>query len=713
MAVLSKAGCNRGTCHGNANGKGGFRLSLRGQNPEADFQTLTHSAAQRRITALNPDDSLLLKKPLMQVPHEGGQQLTMDSVEHQILRRWIEAGTPDDPAGSASVISIRVSPMHRLVEFPLNSAQLTVNATFSDGSTRDVTALTVFESSSLHVEIDRSGLATASRPCLTTVTARYLNQQVPVRLEFIAHQPDFAFTAPPVANFIDEAVFSQLQRLKVNPTAVCDDITFLRRVCLDLTGLLPSAQQTQAFLQSTAADKRAKLIDELLASDSFNDFQALRWADLLRVEDKTLDETGVSVFHGWIRTSFAENRPLNDFCADMIEAKGSTYKVPATNFYRALRTSEERAEAAAQLFLGVRLQCAKCHNHPFDQWTQDDYYGWSNFFARIDYEIVENKRRDSNDKHEFAGEQIVKITDKGDVRNPTTGKPASLRFLGNSGDADPEAVTAGDPAPDRLQRLGEWLRSPDNERFAATQANRIWAQLFGRGLVDPVDDFRTTNPPVNPELLTLLTQEFVAHDFDVRHLMRIILNSNTYQLAGSSEEDEIAATCFAVTVPRRLTAEQALDGICSVLNVPAAFGGHPQGTKAVQLTGVRNGGHRYSKPDVGDRFLKLFGKPNRLQSCECERSGEPTLAQTFEMISGELINEMLKNPGNRIRLQLAEKTPPMEIVSQLYQAALSRPPSADEQSAIEKHMQQTADPVRSLEDIAWALLNSNEFLIRR
>lgn len=715
MAVLSRSGCSLGTCHGNQLGKGGLKLSLRGQDPDADFRTLTRELAGRRVNPLLPDSSLLLQKPLMQVPHEGGRRFQVDSQPHQILRRWIAAGLPADAPDAPRLQALEVTPQQLTIYAPILSAQITVTARFSDGSHRDVTQLAVLESSAPFVSISPTGLVSTERSGLTTVTVRYLDQQVPVRLEFVPEIPDFVFQAPPVANAIDEVVFRQLQRLRMNPAPLSDDTTFLRRVYLDVTGLLPPADKARAFLASTAPDKRAVLIDELLASPEYVDYQTLRWADLLRVEEKTLDQKGLQVYHNWIREAVARDQPLNEFVRDIIAARGSTYTVPAANFYRALRNPEERAESTAQLFLGIRLQCTKCHNHPFDRWTQADYYGWSGFFARIDYQIIENKRRDENDKHEFAGEQIVVIKDEGEVQNPATGQPAPLRFLGDSRAAGPDNAAATDtPAPDRLQQLAEWISAADNQRFAATQANRLWFQLLGRGVVDPVDDFRSTNPPSNPELLNLLQQEFVSHQFSTRHLLRLILNSSVYQLssAQASPHDDEAA-CFSWTVPRRLTAEQTLDAIAAVTGSTPTFGGHPAGVRAVQLVGVRNGGHRFSPPETGDRFLQLFGKPDRLQTCECERSEETTLAQTFELVSGEVVQQLLKHDSGRIAVSVSSDRSTEDILQDLYWTALTRPPSATEQQALTDYVNARPDRRTALEDIAWAVMNSHEFLLRR
>lgn len=700
-----------GTCHGNANGKGGLKLSLRGQDTDADFDTLTRQLGSRRASIVDPDASLLLLKPTMSVPHQGGRRFKSDSPEYRILRNWIAAGMPRDPINAPRLRNLAASPNHATLYAPETSVQLSVTAEFGDGSKRDITNLAVYDSSSLFVSVDPDGVATSERAGQTIVTARYLNLQIPIRLEFVPHRPDFVSSAPRPTSVIDEAVFTQLQRLRINPSEVCEDTTFLRRVYLDVTGLLPSVEKAQKFASSRESDKRIKLIDELLASPEFNDMQALRWADLLRVEEKTLDKNGVTVFHAWIRDSFAKEKPLNEFAKELLEARGSTYKVPATNLYRTLRTPETRGEATAQLFLGVRLQCAKCHNHPFDRWTQEDYYGWSNYFARIDYKIVENKRRDKFDKHEFAGEQIVLLKDEGDVKNPATGKSAGLRFLSGTTDA---AESGEDTKLDRLQQIASWMSARTNERFAATQANRIWYQLVGRGVVDPVDDFRSTNPPVNPELLDALQREFVRGGFRVRPLMRLILNSTTYQLSSTpNDTNKENAHLFARVEPNRLTAEQTLDALSQVLRVPVKFGDQKLGTKAVQLAGVRNGGHRFSPPEIGDRFLALFGKPGRQLSCECERAGETTLAQTLELCSGDLIDQMLRNDTGMIAKSLKRNESDEQIINTLYWSALSRAASKVESAAALAHVRNRSDRRQGLEDVAWAILNSNDFLLRR
>ena len=708
MPTLSRYGCNQGTCHGNQNGKGGLKLSLRGQHPQRDYAVLAREFGARRINRMSPADSLFLLKPVGSVPHQGGTRFTTDSAAYALLKRWIAAGLPRDAADGPRLQELIVTPKRKTIYAPDHQVALSVIAVMSDGTKCDVTHLAVFEPSSLFVTISPTGIAASDRPGTSSVSVRFLHLQQSVRLEFVPLRKNFHWDAPPPANFVDEQIFATLQRTKTNPSSVCDDSAFVRRAFLDLTGLLPPADRAREFVQSKNPDKRSALIEQLLNSPEFNDFQALRWADLLRVEEKVLDKKGVTVFHAWIRDSFAQRKPLNQFAAELIAARGSTYDNPPANFYRALRKPSTRGEAAAQVFLGIRLQCAKCHNHPFDRWTQEDYYGWANYFAKIDYKIVENKRRDKNDKHEFSGEQIVLIkADKKDVVNPENGRSAGLRLPGTA------SVAQQTNEGDRLQQLALWLGSTENRRFARTQVNRIWAQLMGRGIVEPTDDFRTTNPPTHPQLLERLTDELIAHSFDVRHIVRVIAGSQTYQLSSATNDTNTGdETGFSYSVPRRLTAEQTLDGIAQVLGVPAEFDGHEAGTRAVQLPGVR-GGHRYSKSALGDQFLNLFGKPGRLQTCDCERTNATTLAQTFEMVSGDLINQMVADPRSIFARADAAQKSDEDMIRTLYWAALSRAPTAAELTAARAYVADHKTSQTGLQDIAWALLNSNEFLLRR
>ena len=712
MAVLSKAGCNLGTCHGNQNGKGGFKLSLRGENPDADFATLTHDQNSRRANGVDPDRSLLLLKATMQVPHEGGKRFNDESPEYRILRQWIAAGLPKSKADEVQLARLVVTPSEQVLVEPSDSVALRVTAIMTDDSTLDVTRLACFETSQPIVSISADGLVKRERFGEVTVAVRYLNQQVPVRLAFVSARPDFAWKGPTPATFIDEKVFAKLQSLRMNPSEVCDDTTFLRRVSLDLLGVLPSAEEARTFAKDAQPDKRGRLIDSLLERPEFADFWAMKWADLFRVEEKTLDRKGVATFHAWIRDSVATNKPLDQFVRELIAARGSTYEQPPTNFYRAMRDPVTRSETVTQVFLGIRLQCAKCHNHPFDRWTQTDYYGWTNWFSRVKYEVLENRRRDMNDQHEFDGEQLVLMADSGDVDHPATGKPVPPRFLGD----EPSLDKRRPESTDRLLQLSEWLTSPNNRRFAEAQVNRVWFHLMGRGIVDPIDDFRATNPPSNPVLLQVLTDDFVAHRFDVQHLIRAIVSSRTYQLSAmpndTNRDDE---NNFSHAAVRRLSAEQLADSLALVLDAPLSFKGYPDGTRAAQLAGARVLGRRNGGPSSGDAFLTTFGKPPRLQACECERSEDSTLAQTFQLVSGPILNDLLGRSDNRLKRWVAIEAGVTtdSMIGDLFWTILSRPPSSTEFAAVMKHITSTGNRRANLEDIVWGLLNSDEFLLRR
>jgi hypothetical protein len=481
----------------------------------------------------------------------------------------------------------------------------------------------------------------------------------------------------------------------------------------------------------------------LLVRPEFADFWALKWADLLRAEERLLDRKGIETFHRWIRRSILENKPLDQFAREIIAARGSTYFNPASNFYRAIREPVARAEAVAQVFLGTQLRCAQCHNHPFDKWTQDDYYDWADVFARLNYKVLENRRRDNNDGHEFKGEQIVFVATKGEVKNPRSGKAAHPRFLGESSPMTLSAEGSSDgPAPDpskggeriqpppnkvpllggvrggfvadELDALADWVTSPNNPFFARAQVNRVWFHLMGRGIVDPIDDFRATNPPSHPALLDALAADFVKHKFDLRYVIRLILNSRAYQLSvmpnDSNRDDDLN---FSRAYVRRLTAEQLLDCQSAVTGVPVQFNGYPPGLRAAQLPGALPERKRDQKMSEVDHFLETFGKPPRLLTCECERSGDTTMGQAFQMISGPSINDLLDAPDNRLAQLLTSGKSNHEIVEELYWTALTRPPTEKESNRATALLNQSKDKRRALEDVTWALLNAKEFVLRK
>ena len=702
--VIAKAGCNAGTCHGNKYGKGAFKLSLRGQDPELDLLAMTRDGFARRINQFEPDQSLLLLKATTQIPHEGGQRFDKTSEEYKILRRWIAEGARADAAVTPSLVRIEVSPAEQVLLEPQDRVQIKASAIFSDGSKRDITGMAVYEPANTLVKVSHDGLVQREQSGETTVLVRFLQAQEPVRLAFVPARPGFKWRSVPENNYIDEQVFAKLRTLRINPSDLCTDTIFLRRAYLDLLGILPEPEEARAFLEDHSKGKRAKLIDALLQRDEFADFWALKWSDLLRNEEKALDRKGIQVFQHWIRQSIAENKPLDEFVREIVAARGSTYVNPPANFYRAIRDPAQRAESAAQVFLGVRLQCAQCHNHPFDRWSQDDYYNWGTIFSRVNYKIVENKRRDNLDKHEFIGEQIVYVARNGEMNNARTGKPATPRLLGAAAVSDQE----------RLDQLADWVTSPKNPFFARAQVNRIWYNLMGRGLVDPIDDFRPTNPPSHPALLEKLSEDFVAHKFDLRWMIRRIMNSRAYQLSAepnaANGDDEMN---YSHVIPRRLSAEQLFDAQHQVLGVPARFAGYPAGMRASQLPGgtpVRRAEMKASSPEM---FLSIFGKPARLLTCECERAGGTTMAQAFQLISGPAVQEMLAAEDNRLGQLLSSSKSNPEILQALYLRALSRVPTAVEEKKALEYVNGSRSRRLACEDIAWSLLNAKEFILRQ
>lgn len=706
MAVLSKAGCNAGACHGNANGKGGFKISLRGQDPASDYGVLTKDLAGRRINRERPEDSLLLLKATGATPHQGGVRFRQDSDEYRVLRDWISSGAGKTLVDS-QLVALEVVPREQFIVEPQDSVQIKAVAKFSSGEALDVTHQAVYETSNLNAAINHDGLVTRGKFGEVTVLVRFLQQQVPVRLAFVPARPEFAWSNPPTANFIDEHVLTKLAALRMNPSPLADDATFVRRVFLDCIGVLPTAEEAKTFVEVPSSDKRARLIDQLLVRPEFADFWALKWSDILRNEELVLDPSGVNAFHDWIRESIAANKPLDQFARELLAARGSTYDFPAANYYRANRDPLTRSETTARLFLGVRLQCARCHNHPFDRWTQDDYYQWGAWFSQIEYQVVSNSRTDKFDKNMFIGEQIIHVLAGGEVTNARTGKTAAPRYLG---DITPEFPSVAD----RTAIMADWVASPRNELFVKSQVNFVWYHLMARGLIEPIDDVRATNPASHPELLEALGKDFVAHKFDLRHLVRTILNSRTYQLSSEpNESNRDDDANYARARVRRLTAEQLIDAQSAVLGVSPQFPGYPAGTRAMQVKGVRRGGKSKRGITDGDRLLKMLGKPERLLACECERSNETTLGQAFLAISDESLQERLEDGKNRLKTWLDSGKSSTAIVDELYWTALARAPTADEVQAALSLLDSAEDRFGALQDLAWAVMNAKEFMFRR
>ena len=685
--ALTKAGCNMGACHGSPSGKGGFRLSLRAYDSELDIMTVRSEFFGRRTNIMEPGESLLLRKPLMEVAHGGGKRLKKGDPAHKVLEQWIGEGLRLDQPTEPELVKIETVPSKRVLRQPASRQQIMVLGHFSDGSVRDVTALTDFSSSNESVgSVNVEGLVTKNGRGETAVLARYLTGMSTTYLTFLEDVPGFAWNNPAEQNFVDSAVFEKLKQLQILPSDVCTDDEFLRRVTLDLTGRLPSGDEAKALIADAAnPNRRAVVVDRLLDSDEFASFWALKWGDVLRSNSKKLKAAGVHKFRQWIYESVRNDKPLDVFARELLTANGSVFENPPANFWRASRDPQDATETTAQLFLGVRIQCAKCHNHPFERWTQDNYYGIAAAFARVG-------RKNSVD----ADEEVIFTQAGGEVTQPRTNKQMKVHLL-LKGDVDVPADQ------DRRTVFAAWLTSPENPFFAKSVTNRIWGHLMGRGIVEPVDDFRDSNPPSNARLMDELSRQFVSNGFSQKWAIRTICNSRTYQLSsrknGFNKDDEIYCS-HANT--RLLSAEQLLDGICAVTSVPEQFPGMPLGTRACEL----------ADPPTDHYFLKVFGQPQREMACQCERSSESNLSQALQMINGPVVHNKLRADNGRIATMIKEMKTDDEIIASLYLAALARTPSAEEMTASKTHIAAQSDRRQALEDVGWAILNSKEFLFQ-
>lgn len=708
MPVLSKAGCNGGGCHGNQNGKGGFKLSLWGENPTLDHKNILSS--EKRANPSNPEVSKLLRKPTLLEKHEGDKRFDLESEEYRILHDWLKLGAKNDIDSAPQLESIRIIPSSVLLSAPNKKINLQVKAKFSNGEEKDVSQWAVYESANLGAEVSAGGELEFSQPGETTVFVRYMGGRASMRAALIKANDNYKWKGPSSKNEIDHYVFSKLKLFNQNPSAVSDDLTFLRRVSLDVTGSLPSSDTARSFLSDKRKDKRSILIEELLKSEEYASFWALKWADLLRVEEKTLDSKGVEKIYGWLKAMIGSGKPLDQFTKDILCATGSTYNNPPANFYRALRAPVNRAEAVAQVFIGTRINCAKCHDHPFENVRQDDYYRFAAIFDAIDYEIIENKRKDGFDKHRFVGEQVIKLVSADKFQNkflkdPRTKKPPEPGFL----DSSSGPIKSFD---NRLEEVADWITS--HPRFAKVQANRIWSNLVGQPLVDPIDDVRETNPASNPELLQFLSKELIESGFDQKHLIRLITNSITYQL--SSDPGLVLNVGTDLTFARakvmRYPAEVIIDAAHKSMSIESEFSDSFKSKSAITMPGV-DSVHLSKNPHENDKFLKIFGKPARLTNSDAERSNETTLAQVFELTAGKTLNTILSHQENKIGQLLKNGKDDLEIIDELYWSILTRPPVDEEWSAFLSYLNMSSNRRSALEDVAWSLLNAKEFLLRR
>ena len=688
LVALSKQGCNSGACHGSPSGKGMFRLSLRAFDRKLDELTLVREDYGRRLNPIEPDQSLLLLKPMMKVSHGGGKQLKVDDEAYAILRDWIADGSPADPADAARCVRLEVLPnTKRVLRLEAGPQQVAAIAHFSDGTQRDVTHLVAYESSDMSVAtVDRNGLVKPMKRGETVILVRFLEHIESVPLMFIQQVPNFVWQSPTPSNYVDELVNDKLRQLQFIPSETCTDAEFLRRASLDLIGILPSVEASRTFLADESADKRSKLIEELLERDEFAKFWALKWGDLLKMTGKVVGDDGVYKYHRWVEEAFRNNMPYDEFATQLLTTSGSTLSNPAANFYRTATDMNECVENVSQVFLGARLQCAKCHNHPFERWTQDNYYGLGAFFNRVE-------RR----KTERPGEMFVWTSTSGDVVQPRTGEKMKpwLPVRGSVDLADSE---------DRRDTFAQWLVEPSNPYFAKMEVNRIWAQLFARGIVDPIDDFRDSNPPSNEALLDALAGDFVQAGFDRKHVLRVIMNSRTYQSSYQTTPlNQDDSQYFSHQRPRLLSAEQLLDAINQATGLDQKFGNLPPGTRATHLPA----------PDlVKVDFLRVFGQPERTTVCACERVDDSNLGMAIELFNGTTIHDKLRDPNTRFRAALAAGKPVAEVVNEVYLAALCRLPTAEELKAATDHCEKREDVAAGLEDVCWALLNTDEFLFQ-
>jgi hypothetical protein len=694
--LLSKAGCNMGACHGNSAGKGGFRLSLRGDDPEFDHRSLTRDLLGRRVSIASPERSLALLKSTGRLPHEGGIRFAADSEQARTLLDWIALGASDDVTTAPRLRTLRVTPAQHISNSADRAMQLCVTAEFDDGSTRDVTRQASFDlSDPTLAEVSPGGQVRARGPCELAVAVRYLRGRGVSRIAFLPDRPGFVWSRPVEINVVDAHVFSKLRTLTINPSEPAPDQVFLRRAFLDALGRLATPDEARVFLADRDPLKPSKLIDRLLDRPEFADFWALKWADLLRNEEKTMGSKGVWIFQRWLRDQIAADVPLDAMVRRIVAGQGSTWTNPPSSFHRTNRDPMSAAEAVAQVFLGIRLQCARCHNHPFDDWTQDDYYGLAACFSTVKRKQINNDRRDKLDKHEINGDEVVYLSGSAGMIQPRTRAllaPTPLH-------AAPFEVGEQSSA---LDHLAEWL-TRNNRQFARNLANRTWFHLMGRGIVEPVDDFRESNPPSNPGLLDALTDHLVSHGMQLKPLVGLIMKSQTYQLGATPNATNAAdAANFARASVRLLPAEVLLDAISQVMDVPDRFAGSPRRLRAIQLPGVAS----------ENGFLKVFGKPERLLTCECERTETTTLAQAFQMINGESVRRKLEDPDNRIGRLLERKAGAEQILDELYLAALCREPAPSERASILAHVRSASSPRDAWQDVAWAIINSKEFLLR-
>ncbi|MFN0051137.1 MAG: DUF1549 and DUF1553 domain-containing protein [Planctomycetales bacterium] len=686
VPIFTKLGCNGGGCHGKSSGQNGFKLSLLGFYPDEDYEFLVKEARGRRLFPSSPSQSLLLNKAIGRSPHGGGKRMEVESYEYRMIARWIQQGTPYGSEKDPTVVGIKCLPEGRIMDRGTDQ-QITTLALYSDGTTEDVTQMALYEPNDTEMaEATTAGLVkTLDLSGEVAIMARYQGQVSTFRAT-IPLGADMGPLAEP-KNFIDVAVLNKLKLLGIPPSPICDDATFIRRVSVDITGRLPTEQEVRDFLASSDPQKRDRLVDALVDSPAYADLFANKWNMVLRNKRRQpLDTRGTYAFFEWIRDALQENKPYDQFVREVLAASGDVSSHPPVTWYREVAQTNEQVEDTAQLFLGLRIQCARCHHHPFEKWSQDDYYGFSAFFSRVSRKNGENAR----EQRVFHNDGVASAT------NPRSNKALKPAGLG--------AVPTEIPAErDPRHQLVDWMANKENRFFAPALVNRYWKHFFDRGIVEPEDDMRETNPPSNPELLGALAQHFIASGFDLKGLVRTICKSNTYQLSSLPNDYNLKdKQNFSRYYPKRLKAEVLYDGLHLVTATTQAYSGLPAGTNALQLP----------DPTVGPYFLKVFGQPQADTACECERSQEANLAQSLHLLnSSEVQGKISAGTGRAALLTNDKDRSDAEKVQELYRWVYSRNPDAEELKIATAHLaKHEMNKKIGWEDIIWALVNTKEFL---
>jgi hypothetical protein len=688
VPLLSRYGCNTGGCHGKASGQNGFKLSLFGFDAAWDYDEITKRGRGRRIAPGAPDHSLLLAKATNMLPHGGGRRMEPESDAYQILRAWIAAGAPPSAPNSPRVTGLEIEPRHAVMKTG-QEQQVTVTALYSDGTKREVTRQSNFSSNlDIVARVDELGLITAGENRgEAAIMARYMGQ-VAVFTALAPHGEPLAEVPGFVQrNYVDQLCAEKWKRLGLVPSPVCDDATFIRRVTLDLCGRLPTADEVRAFLADTSAEKRTQLVDRLLDSPDYPAYFAMRWGTILRNSHLAGANQASYAFHNWIKDSIARNQPYDEFVRGIVAASGEWQDAPAINWLWQNRDDQLHQTTAdvAQVFLGTRLQCARCHHHPYERFSQEDYYGLAGFFTRMG-------RKSFGEPPPYFASPNVQTGEK----NPLTDKAPEPKYL------DGEYARFS-PEEDPRHALVDWMAKPENPYFAKALVNRLWGHFFGRGIVHEVDDLRQTNPPSNPELLDALARDFIEHKFDVKHIIRALVTSQAYQLSSEpTPQNEHDQQNFARYYARRMPAEVFLDAVDQATGTKTRFGGVAASSRAVDLP----------HEGFGSYFLDAFDRPRRVTTCECERSSGATLAQVLLLANSDEIENKLADGNGKIAKLVETKRPTKEIVEELFLGAFSRPPRETELTAALATVTSAGqkNERQALEDVLWTLLNCREFM---